>query len=353
MRNPWIPRLAASALVFAAATAFADASSPTWIDAEPFATLPDGVRYPEGITVNPATGDLFVGTFDSDLAHGNKLLRIARNGRVAAQKDFGHSALLGLAFADGKVYILNFGASKLQRIAASFGASTPVEDVAAIPSIGAPTARSVANPDGSSDTISFGSSGFAGPNGMVFDHEGNLYISDSFQGAIYKVAHATTCSPCAITVTAHDPMLATAGFPPFGANGLALSADETTLFVANTGDSRVLKMNLATSAIEVFAESLHGADGLLYDNGRLWVATNQADEVVALNSNGRIVARAGEFEGIARDGSPRGLLFPASMAIAGGWMYVTNLALPLTPALGDEPEEDVTRWNVARFHLPR
>jgi hypothetical protein len=33
-------------------------------------------------------------------------------------------------------------------------------------------------------------------------------------------------------------------------------------------------------------------------------------------------------------------------------MYVANLALPLTPAVGDEPEEDVTRWNVGRFRIP-
>jgi hypothetical protein len=26
-------------------------------------------------------------------------------------------------------------------------------------------------------------------------------------------------------------------------------------------------------------------------------------------------------------------------------MFVTNLALRLTPAVGDEPEEHVTRWN--------
>jgi hypothetical protein len=34
-------------------------------------------------------------------------------------------------------------------------------------------------------------------------------------------------------------------------------------------------------------------------------------------------------------------------------MFVTNLALPLTPAVGDEPEEDVTRWNVVKIKLPR
>jgi len=34
-------------------------------------------------------------------------------------------------------------------------------------------------------------------------------------------------------------------------------------------------------------------------------------------------------------------------------MYVTNLSLPLTAAVGDEPEEDVTRWTIARMKLPK
>ena len=29
-----------------------------------FATLPEGVRFPEGITADPATGEIFVATFD-------------------------------------------------------------------------------------------------------------------------------------------------------------------------------------------------------------------------------------------------------------------------------------------------
>jgi len=60
-------------------------------------------------------------------------------------------------------------------------------------------------------------------------------------------------------------------------------------------------------------------DGVvLDDDGRLWVAANQADQIVALNESGRVVARLGEFQGIRRDGTPDGLLFPASPVIVGG-----------------------------------
>jgi DNA-binding beta-propeller fold protein YncE len=194
---------------------------------------------------------------------------------------------------------------------------------------------------------------------MVFDSHGGLYVSDSFQGAIFRIPNAAGCnSACPVDTIAHDPLLATAGFPPFGANGLALSHYGKTLFVANTGDDRVLKVDLTSAApskpVSVFAESINGADGIAFDDdGRLWVAANQNDEVVALNGNGRVIKRVGEFEGIDRRGAPKGLLFPASIVIDDDWMYVTNLALPLTGAAGDEPEEDVKVWTVARIRIPR
>ena len=332
-------------------------------DVDTFAVLPDGVRFPEGITANPANGDIYMGTFDTG-PNSNKLLRYNRNGHLVASRDFGVTPLLGLEFdrANKKVYITNVGdfvgtGSKIQRIAADFNGATSIDDVAIIPPVGAPTPRTVGNPDGSSDTITFGS-GARVPNAMVFDSHGNLYISDSFQGAIFRIDDVADChTPCFVATVSRDPLLATAGFPPFGANGLAFNSDESALFVANTGDDRVLKItNLSSTSptVTVFAESLNGADGLVFDNksGLLWVATNQADEVVALNANGKIVVKLGEFRGINRNGTPNGLLFPASPVIVGDEIFVTNLAIDLTPAVGDEPEEDVTRWTISRMKLP-
>jgi len=330
-----------------------------------FVTLPAGVRFPEGITANPRTGEIYVATFDFG-PNKNKLLRYSRHGKLIAERDFGGTPLLGLAFdrEDRKVYIANvatltgvpsLGASRIQRIAADFNAATPIEEVAALPSIGAPGPRTVGNPDGSVDTIAFGSGGAPAPNAMDFDGAGRLYVSDSFQGAIFYIDGAAGCVPatCVVTTLVHDPLLATAGFPPFGANGVAASRDGSTLFVANTGDDRVLKVDVNAKTVGIFAESINGADGVAFDeDGRLWVAANQNDEVVALNRNGRVIARLGEFRGIDRQGAPKGLLFPASLVIVDDWMYVTNLALPLTGATGDEPEEDVKLWTVSRIRLP-
>ncbi|MGB3429249.1 MAG: hypothetical protein WBA53_13875, partial [Burkholderiaceae bacterium] len=140
-----------------------------------FAVLPEGVRLPEGITANPANGDIYVGTFD--FGSPNKLLRYDGRGRLVGSLEFGGTPLLGLQFGpkDGKVYIANFGASKIQRVKADL--TGPVEDVATIPAIGAPANRTVGNPDTSTDTIIFGSVGFPAPNGLAFDAAGNLYVS--------------------------------------------------------------------------------------------------------------------------------------------------------------------------------
>lgn len=192
---------------------------------------------------------------------------------------------------------------------------------------------------------------------MVFDSNGNLYVSDSFQGAIFEITNPEGCAPsCDVETFSHDPLFATAGFPPFAANGLALNPDESALFIANTGDDRVLKLDMAsgTRKVTIFAESINGADGIAFDKGgRLWVEANQADEVVALNAAGRVVAKVGEFRGIGReDGTPNGLLVPASLVIVGDDMFVTNLAEAQTEAVGDEPEEDVKRWTVSHVKLP-
>jgi DNA-binding beta-propeller fold protein YncE len=331
-------------------------------DVDTFAVLPDGVRFPEGITANPANGDIYVGTFDG--GNQNKLLRFNRHGRLIASLDLGIAPLLGLEFdrVNQKVYFASVGDftgvpgldSKIRRVAADLSG---LQDVAIIQgqNIGAPGPRTVDNPDGSSDTITFGT-GARVPNAMVFDSKGNLFISDSFQGAVFKISNPGGCTPnCKVELFSHDPLFGTAGFPPFGANGLAFNKNESALFIANTGDDRVLKLELVsgTKKVSVFAESINGADGIVFDkHGRLWVAANQADEVVALNEFGKVIAKLGEFRGIKRNGAPDGLLFPASAVIVGDDIFVTNLARPLTDdAKGDESEE-VTRWTISRMKLP-
>ncbi len=329
----------------------------TRIAVQSFVTLPDDVRHPEGLSANPRNGDIYVGTFDARQPaseRNNQLLRYSAQGRLIARYRLGPTPVTGIEYLDGKLYLLNFGASRLQRLDGEFTEASPLEDLVSFTPLKPATVppRLVDNPDGSQDRIVHGASGFPAINGMVFDADHNLYISDSFQGAIYRIDGATTCSPCTVTVVSRDPLLATSGHPPFGANGLAFGKTPDVLYVNNAGDHRLLKLHLPTGRVSVLTESLPGADGLMFHDGLLWVTANQADTVFGIDESGLIRVRAGEFLAIEADGSPRGLLFPASTAVSGRYMVITNLALPLTPVVGDEWEERVTRWNLVRFKLP-
>jgi len=244
--------------------------------------------------------------------------------------------------------------SKILKIPAEFSNDAVAEKVADIPFIGAPQSRTIYNLDTSTHNIDF-STHIRVPNDIIFNNAGDLLVSDSFQGAIFRIKKAATCGEsCLVETVSHDSLLATPGFPSFGANGIALNNDESELFIANTGDDRILKLDLQGSeGISVFAESINGADGVAFDKqGNLWVTANQADKLIALNSEGRVIAKLGDFLGMRNNGSVRGLLFPASLEIVGNTIYVSNMAQVATPAMGDEPEEKVTRYTLSKIWAP-
>jgi sugar lactone lactonase YvrE len=298
-----------------------------------FATLPaSSPGNPEGIA-GDSRGNIYVATFS--FAAQNLVHIFGRNGRLRDTiplPTIPNSVVpLGLAFdALGNLYVADFLNGDVLKFVPPFNSSS--------------------TPAATFDVCDGAGAG-CGLNAMTFDDGGVLYVSDSFGGNIFKVDESI------VSAFFSDDFLkpGSHAFPPFGANGLAFNADESALFIANTGDDRILKLNLvggSPTTLEIFAESVNGADGILFDSqGRLWVAANQADEVVALNANGRVVEQRGSFKGIGPDGAPRGLLFPASIVLSRGSIFVTNAALVLTPAVGDEPEEDVTTFTVSRIPL--
>jgi sugar lactone lactonase YvrE len=78
-----------------------------------------------------------------------------------------------------------------------------------------------------------------GLNALTFDSAGNTYISDSFQGIIWKKT-GPGCGAATAWVT--DPLLATSGVPPFGPNGLQFNNAGNALFVANTGNDQIIRI---------------------------------------------------------------------------------------------------------------
>jgi sugar lactone lactonase YvrE len=299
-----------------------------------FATLPAGTAHPEGIAIDRA-GNVYASDFDVSHASGpGQIVVFDPAGRLLRVVDVAGSSnlLLGLDFhrvGDAvELLVIDFGTHDVLRVDPITGASTVFTT---IPGAG------------------------AGPNALAFDAAGNVYVSDSFQGIIWQTGPAGGTP----TVWAQSPLLTTAGVPPFGANGLAFDHAGTALFVANTGNDTVVKIPVATRAAEVFVNSINGADGLAIDaEDRIWVVANQADEIVVVDpADGHALAKLGDFDGISADGAPVGLLFPASLAFRGDFVYVTNLALdlrlfnPQFNAVDSAWAAKVTRHTIAR--LPR
>jgi sugar lactone lactonase YvrE len=297
-----------------------------------FATLPTGTAHPEGLTVD-RHGNVWVADFDVTKSAGpGDVLAFKPDGKLLRHlKPTGSSnLLLGLDFhpLTGAFLVIDFGHSKVIQVDPSTGAASDFGTLAPADAV------------------------HAGLNALTFDASGNVYVSDSFQGKIWRTGPAGGV----MTAWASDALLTTTGVPPFGANGLAFNRAGDTLFVANTGNDTIVKISAADPTnVKVFTNSINGADGLIIDaDDNLWVAANQSDEIVVVNPSGRVIAKLGDFDGIDPHGSPRGLLFPASPFLHDGFLYVTNLSLDLqtavnAPAIDGPWAAQVTQHTVARL----
>ena len=319
-------------LLLTAAPAHAWIRSP----ATEFATLPPGAVNPEGIA-SDAAGNVYVTTFDPTGQTPGQLIVFSASGKLLRQVAIAGASpqLLGLAFhpTTGALLVIDFGP-----VLAPGGAARVLQ----------------VDPSTGASSVFMTASGSAGLNALTFDGAGNVYVSDSFQGIVWKAGPAGGAGVAWVT----DALLATSGVPPFGANGLAFNRAGNTLFVANTGNDTVVQVPVSGGAAgtpSVFVNSINGADGLLVDDeDNVWVAANQADEIVVLDPTGRAIAKLGDFGGIDPRGAAVGLLFPASIVFSHGFLYATNLALDLrlfglAQTVDSQWTEKVKRHTVSRI----
>jgi sugar lactone lactonase YvrE len=284
--------------------------------------MPPDSTGPEGLAVGP-DGNVWISTFgntnDTNYQcppEGGQLYEFRPNGKLVQQIAVTGSScqLLGIGFVpsgplQGKLLVIDFGNAKVFSV----------------------------NPDGtSSEFMTVPTSPPPGLNALTFDAAGNVYVSDSFNGTIWKTGPGGGVATQWVTDTNDQMLLKTTGVPPFGANGLGFNKSGDTLFVANTGNDTIVKIPVSAGSAgkaEVFTNSINGADGLVLDAcDNIWVAANQADEIVVVDPSGMVIAKLGDFGGVDKKGVPVGLLFPASLAFSadGNFLYVSNLALDLT-----------------------
>jgi sugar lactone lactonase YvrE len=176
--------------------------------------------------------------------------------------------------------------------------------------------------------------GFSFPNGIAEDLLGNLYVADSFQGTITRMAQDGSNK----TVWSASPLLA--GNPaaplPIGANGIAFDLFFQNVYVSNTSFQQIIRIPVerdgSAGAARIFAagatidadqdttNALDGADGIAFDLfGHLYVAANANAEIQVLSPSAQLIAR------YSNPSLPVDV--PASLVFVGDQLYFTNLSL--------------------------
>jgi DNA-binding beta-propeller fold protein YncE len=240
---------------------------------------------PEGVAVGP-DGDVYV-----TLAGTGELRRIDRHtyvGQTLTSFDVGAGFLLGMAFDGPDLHV----------VLGSFDAAT-----CGVWRVGA---------DGSKTrVVAFGAGEF--PNDLTFDTAGNMYITESIAGAVYKVAAGSAARELWIQdpLLVGDPAVSPVPFP-IGANGIAYDDETGTVLVANSQVPAIIEIDDdggAPGGAHVLAsgEHLRGADGIAIDeNGDVIVVSNFNSAVL------RVDRDTGAAETLA-DASD-GLVFPSTAA---------------------------------------
>jgi sugar lactone lactonase YvrE len=273
----------------------------------------------EGLTVGP-DGNIYVPTFGFNtkgaLTGNAVLFVISPSGTVIRKVTIMNSSphMLGLAFnpVTHNLWVLDFGAGNVLNVDPNTGSSSVL-------------AGRIAN---------------SGLNALTFDSSGNGYVSDSFNGTIWKVPpHGGSYTSWSTGPLLGPGMGLT---PPFGANGVEFNNDHTMLYVADTAYHQIIQIPVnsdgTAGTASILVTGVNAPDGIMVDrSGNIWICSNQEDEIVVIDKTGKVIAKLGDFRGLDQNGIVQGFLFPASLAFSldGSTLYVSNLTLYLPYAGAD------------------
>lgn len=177
------------------------------------------------------------------------------------------------------------------------------------------------------------------PNGIAFAQDGTMYVTDTMNGAVWRVVADGTAEEW----LRHELLLGneSLGFPfPVGANGIAIDDAASTVYVAVLELGTIVTIPIgadgAAGEPEVratlgTADSPARLDGIAFDAaGNLYIAQPLVNMVYRMAPNGIVATVATASDGL--DG-------PASVAVDddAGLLYVSNFSVGLVPPGGAGP----------------
>ena len=155
----------------------------------------------------------------------------------------------------------------------------------------------------------------AGPglNALTFDKAGNVYVSDSFNSVIWR----TGKNGGPPTQWSSDALLG-----PGNGSYTALRRQWHRVQQCRhdpvRGQHRVSsdhpdpgEADGTAGTPSIFITGINAPDGIAIDrDDNLWVCANQEDEIVVIDTTGKVIAKLGDFNGIDPKGFARGLTVP-------------------------------------------